>query len=181
VIAAVLASTAQGGAPTSMTGSYGTLQAAAPASDKLPPAAILHAAGKAQKGSLWSYGWSRPGLPGECVGGNADGVIRFRGHGLSIGFGERVLKIKFHKRERPRSVQIESWTQIDQDGYPVGQSRVLPNRVVRRGNGESRRWIVRLKKLLVSGDLYLDVFARWRTTNGCGRVNDASWFFHVGP
>jgi hypothetical protein len=157
-----------------------TLSAPALAADNKPPRATLHAAGKAQKGDLYSFGWSRPTSPTECTGANLDGVLSFRGRGLSIGAGRRVLKISFAKPEKPSSLEFSRWTRIDQDGMPVGQARGAKYRLLKRGTGPSRRWIARFKNVPVTGNVYIDVFARWPSPE-CGQGGDASWSFHVAP
>lgn len=158
-----------------------TIPAAAQASDHMPPRVTLHASGKVLKGSPWTFSWQRPALPTGCVAAHADGVPDYGGRGLSIGSGERVLNITLHKRQKPRRVHVQSWTQLDEDGSPAGRSRVLAYRLLGRGSGEGRRWIVRLRRLFISGDLYLDVYASWPETEGCGGIQSGNWDFHVAP
>jgi len=153
---------------------------AATASDKVPPRATLHADGHVQRGHRYVSSWTRPSGPGECVTAAADGLLRF-GAPLHVGSGRRTIRIRFHKSQRPEDrLSIEAWKELDSNGEPLGEPKVLPYQLLRESHRRHSRWSARVRPV-VSSDLYLSVFARWRDTDGCGGIQDAAWSFHLAP
>lgn len=146
------------------------------AHDHAPPAAALRIAGAEQRGSLYSSSWTEP--RGEyCVSGSGDGPYP-RKRALISARRQATAKIELRKAQRPDTLMVSGWRKVDEDGSPRGPRERLPVRLRRRGRGTERYWVARVPVDLAA-PLYLDVFGRWRDSQGCEASQDTSWGFHL--
>jgi len=150
--------------------------ATALAHDHVPPATGARIAGEKQHGSLYSSSWTEP-LGGYCVTAAGDGPYP-RKSALNLDRRRATAKIELRKAQRPDELVVSGWRRVDENGSPAGPGEQLRARLQRRGHGDERHWIARVKVDLAT-PLYLDVFGRWRDRQGCETWQDASWAFHL--
>jgi hypothetical protein len=150
------------------------------ANDRVPPRTTLHHGSGVQRGLLSTRSWARPSTDGLCVTKSVDSLPRF-GRPLHVGAGPQPIRIRFHKVDRPKDgLLILAWTTLDSGGNPLGKAERLRYHLRGEMHHGRPQWIARLTPAIAS-DLYLLVFARWKDTDGCGTLQDASWTFHLAP
>ncbi len=76
---------------------------------------------------------------------------------------EQSLRFRLDAERRP-DVSLRYWTEVDQDGFPVGEPVPLPIDVVKKRNGD---FILRAT-LVVLGERYLSLSAFWEGKGICG-------------
>jgi hypothetical protein len=114
-----------------------------------------------------------------CVGQSNDGTGQFPS-ALKVPLGERRVRIRFFKPQRPSRLKVLMWRAVGPGGGPVGDADELDYdlRAQRREGGTIFQWRA-VVNLNVVGDRYLSVSAFWRDTDGCGGTQGLAERFHL--
>jgi hypothetical protein len=139
----------------------------ASAHDHRVPSVKLHVGDEAQGGGLLYYTWLR--RSGEfCVSEHGDGAGGFPAP-LDVSPGTHTARLVFRKRQRPRTVRLRAWRDVESGGQPRGPGETLRARLApRKGeDGLVDRWVARFE-LRLGPDYYIHAFARWRDEDRCG-------------
>src|SRR5688500_17237589 len=103
--------------------------AAAPAQAwKAPPRAELHANEGVDRLRPWSYSWSYPSGPDQCVGVHADGFPDYEPD-LSVDTRHVTARVFFFRDQRPRVRRFRAYRHLDRFGRPRGDGRDVRSRV----------------------------------------------------
>ncbi len=132
-------------------------------------------AGTLVKESSWHY----PSGENECINETTWYTTRFP-ETDTVAAGAK-LRVRVSKAQRPDSFLVAAYREIDENGNPSGEGRMLKRtleRVVR--DGKTVAWDVVFTVKGTSRDYYLIAEGHWQDREGCGGNDQfASWSFHV--
>ncbi len=158
-----------------------TVQAAAQegSRDRQPPdAALMQGSQVLQLGQQGSYCWSY--IAGEFW------LTTCADFALSYPAGDRVeaasqLYITLRKPQRPDRFRIYAYSDVDQNGFPIGDAQRLSTsleRVVR--DGRTVGWDIFFSVNRPDRHYYLNAYGEWNRVRGSkASYGDSSWQFHV--
>jgi hypothetical protein len=158
------------------------LALAAGALGGMPEAAVSHepyestlwSGALGQEGRLFSYRETRCG-PSDCVIGTALGGPRFPKRALRLGGGEHQAKVVFRVPRRSPTAKVRLWTEIDEDGRPVGSATRIEPEAPEHVHG--KKWRVAFVAPSSPPHSYLAVKLSW--PNPLGDSDYANFGFHL--
>ena len=113
-----------------------------------------------------------------CVSFSGDGPEAYPDPML-VPVGERTVRVILRKKERPKTLKGWYWTQADQEGHVVGPGTDIELTLKRKSPpGKKVRWVARFNANILT-DYYIQVFGKWKDTQGCGGSQDVLWSFRL--
>ncbi len=147
---------------------------------QIPNTVLKKGAKELQAGTLVNESsWHYPSGENECTNETTWYSTRFP-ETDSVAAGAK-LHVRVSKAQRPDSFFVGTYQEIDENGNPSGQGRLLKRtieRVVR--DGKTVAWDVVFSVKGAGRDYYLITEGHWQDREGCGGNDQfASWSFHV--
>lgn len=147
---------------------------------RIPQTILKKGARELQPGTrVEESNWVYPAGDGLCANENA--VYRWRFPYTNRVLAGSELKVRIFKSQRPDSFEIAAYPELDKDGFPSGEGRLLNRdleRVVR--DGKTVAWDAIFKVRRPDRDYYLVGEGHWKDREDCGDADQyASWSFHV--
>lgn len=153
------------------------LPGAAAAHDHAPPNALLVTETDSGDGTNYTTTWSR--RSGKyCVVLHGDGTGRYQEPPVTWVPGTGIA-VRFETPHRPARVDVTGYIAGDPlAGIPLVGGDPVPYELRKVEVDGRKMWEAALSPP-PSPDLYLDVVARWRDTDGCG-MQESAWTFRAG-
>jgi hypothetical protein len=150
----------------------------AQAHDHAPPRTKLISGTTEQRGRQGSYCWTRRGpdpdtyeqLCVDMIPGWPD-VKRAQ--------AGRIARIRIFKAAAPRDVSVSVWRDVDRNGIPQGDQRMLDYSVEPAMVNGNRVHDVRFRLPRREGHAYLELFATWPDQQGSDTRQDSFFQFHL--
>ncbi|HEX2294896.1 MAG TPA: hypothetical protein VHN37_06265 [Actinomycetota bacterium] len=149
----------------------------APAHDHSAPDALLVTASDSGEGTNYTTTWStrRGDL---CAVLHGDGTGRYEEPPVTWVPGTAIA-VRFETRHRPARVAVTGYVAGDPlAGIPLIGGDPVPHELRKVEVDGKTMWEAALSPP-PSPDLYLDVVAHWRDTEGCG-MQESAWTFRAG-
>lgn len=151
----------------------------AAAHDHQPPRTRLRSGDASQAGKQSTYCWSSAGEePGTGETMCADYILRFP-RAERAKTGARAF-IAFKTSNEPTNTSLSYWRRVDENGFPVGDSRAIRHTVVPvRREGKVVAYRARFRLPARSQHMYIVAFGSWEDQDAGGGPQDSSWTFHL--
>ena len=148
------------------------------AHDHAPPRTKLISGTTEQRGRQGSYCWTKKGpdpdtyeqLCVDMVPGWPDAKRARAG---------RMARIRIFKPTAPRDVSVSVWRDVDENGIPQGEQRMLEYSVEPATVNGNRVHDVRFRLPRRTGHLYVELFATWPDQQGSDTRQDSFFQFHL--
>jgi hypothetical protein len=155
-------------------------QGPAPAHDhRIPDTVLKKGAKQLQAGTLVKESsWNRATGEGECL--NESALYRTRFPETDRVAAGRELRVRIFKAQRPDSFQIAAYREVDENGEPGGEARLMRRSLERVVvGGKTVGWDAVFTVDRPSRHYYLIGGGHWQDREGCGGDQYAYWSFHV--
>lgn len=141
-----------------------------------PPRAVLRSARATQEGRGFHQDWTSGGREFPCRTLTGFGPYEWP-RALVVGDSGKA-RIRFRTRRKPKDVQINSWSELDEERDPVGPAEEIPY-VLKRWftDGKLVAWDAVMRPERV-GHYYMNVRGEW-TDQRCDTAESARWAFHM--
>ena len=149
------------------------------AARNVPPATVLHVGGFSQRGGLVWEEWTSPSGNG-CVQSSGDGTQRYPRR-IRVSPGPHSARFLLTRRQRPSTVRITAWHELDPNGQQTGPSEVLPWTLHPRGDASGKRagWAARFS-VNVPPSYFIRLYVRW-PDGECGGPRHVLRTYALGP
>jgi hypothetical protein len=148
------------------------------AHDHEPPRTKLISGSTEQRGRQGSYCWTKRGPEPDTYEQLCVDMIPGWPRADRARAG-RMARIRIFKRAVPRNVSVSVWRDVDENGIPQGEQRMLEYTVeAGRVNG-NRVHDVRFRLPRRPGHLYIELFATWPDEQGSDMRQDSFFQFHL--
>lgn len=146
----------------------------------VPSTRLRAGTGETQRGALFQSDWTAPSKSkdGTCAFGSGDGPESYP-EGLVVGTDQTTVRIRIGKQEKPVALKLWGWRAVDANGSATGPTENIDYTLKKRTPKDRRAaWVARFSVEVV-GDYYIQMYGRWRESEGCGGTQQAWWSFHL--
>ena len=148
------------------------------AHDHRPPRVTAQIQKERYAGRFWSSSWAFRVDEQICGSSDDTGPGLFRKGELEFD-APAVVRIIFHKAQRPNLVKVVFWRRISEEGFPKGRLyRPKFHLKEVRSKGADPEWMATFKARR-EGDYFVQVDARWADVEGCNHMQEGTWAFRL--